>query len=127
MSTTIVSSNYFFFFKQKTAYEIDFRETELMSFECSVDLAFLCCPCIDRGDLRQVTDDEIVCTLCDRHFPVVAGHPILIDESRSIFSSEEVALTRDVRQFPNDSGWRYQIRSMIPAGASRDVSLPLLE
>jgi len=127
MATTVVSSNYIPSNALPTASMIDFRETELMSFECSVDLAFLCCPCIDHGDLRQVTDHEIVCTLCDRHFPVVAGHPILIDESRSIFSSEEVALTRDVRQFPNDSGWRYQIRSMIPAGASRDVSLPLLE
>jgi len=98
-----------------------------MSFLCSVDLALLCCPCIDHGGLRQVTDDEIVCELCDRRFPVVAAHPILIDEGRSLFSSEEVALTGEPRQFPNDSGWRYQIRRMIPAATSRDICLPLLE
>jgi len=51
----------------------------------------------------------------------------LIDESRSIFSSEEVAASADVRQFPADSGWRYQIRRMIPAASSRDGSFSLLE
>jgi SAM-dependent methyltransferase len=126
-ASPVVSSNYIFSSALSTASVIGLRETEFMSFECSVDLAFLCCPYMDHGDLRQVSDDEIVCKLCDRHFRVVAGHPILIDESRSIFSSEEVALSGDVRQFPNDSGWRYQIRSVLPAAASRDVSLPLLE
>jgi uncharacterized protein YbaR (Trm112 family) len=94
---------------------------------CAVDLASLCCPYTDHGDLRQNTDDEIVCELCDRRFRVVDGRPILIDESRSIFSSEELALTADLRQFPEDSGWRYQVRKMLPAAVTRDVSLRLLE
>ena len=98
-----------------------------MLARCTVDLALLCCPYVDHGYLRQTADDQIVCESCDRRFPVIDGHPILIDESRSIFSSEEVALTADQRQFPENSGWRYQIRSMIPAAASRDVSVPLLE
>jgi len=92
-----------------------------------VELAFLCCPYIDHGDLRQIAGNEIVCESCGRHFRIVKGCPILFDESSSIFSPEEVAASADARQFSADSGWRYQIRKMIPAAASRDVSLRLLE
>ena len=93
----------------------------------AVDLTFLCCPYADRGDLRPTAEDEIVCESCGRRFRVAGGRPVLFDEGRSIFSSEAVAATADVRQFPEDSGWRYQLRRMAPAAATREISLPLLE
>lgn len=98
-----------------------------MPIQCAVDLAFLCCPCVDHGNLRQTTDEDIVCESCERHFRVVNGRPVLFDESRSIFSSEEVASTADVRQFSENSGWRHQIRKMMPAAASRETNLLSLE
>jgi uncharacterized protein YbaR (Trm112 family) len=67
------------------------------------DLAFLCCPYSDHGDLRQIATNEIVCESCTRHFNVVKGCPILFDEDSSIFSPEEVAASADARQFPSDS------------------------
>jgi len=82
---------------------------------------------MDHGDLRVVSADEILCESCDRRFRIVDGRPILIDESRSLFSSEELALTVDRRQFPENSGWRYRVRSILPAAATRGVGVSLLE
>jgi SAM-dependent methyltransferase len=92
-----------------------------------VEIAFLCCPYLDHGDLKRISDDDLECQSCGRHFMIVNGSPVLFDENRSIFAPEEVAASADVRQFPSDSGWRYQIRRLIPAAASRDDGLSLLE
>ena len=93
----------------------------------SVDLTLLCCPYMDRGALRQVSNGAIVCDSCDRRFLVVNGRPILIDESRSIFRSEEIAFTANYRQAPGNSGWRRQVKTILPSAVTRDYSFPLLE
>src|SRR5262249_17372238 len=47
-------------------------------------LPALCCPAC-RGAL-EVRADEVTCTACEMHFPVVQGRPILISERHSVFS-----------------------------------------
>ncbi|MCM3874273.1 MAG: class I SAM-dependent methyltransferase [Pyrinomonadaceae bacterium] len=76
--------------------------------------------------MKQISEGKIVCELCGRQFRSVAGRPILFDESRSVFSSEEVEELTDVIQFPQNIGWRYQLRKALPAAAPRVTGLDLL-
>jgi uncharacterized protein YbaR (Trm112 family)/SAM-dependent methyltransferase len=98
-----------------------------MSVQALIDARVLCCPSRDRGRLSQVSEERLVCSDCRRTFRVVDGRPILLDDSRSIFSSDEVARHSDVRQFPENFGWRNKIRGILPAATSRDEMLTLFE
>ena len=91
-----------------------------------VDLSVLCCPYEDHGKLNEIAEGNIECESCGRRFKSVAGRPILFDESRSVFSSEEVEALADSIQFPRNIGWRYQLRKMFPAAAQRNIGLDLL-
>ncbi len=50
---------------------------------------------------------------------MIDARPILIDESRSIFSTEEIARHADQAQFPKDAGWKRRVREMLPAASGR--------
>lgn len=92
-----------------------------------IDLSLICCPFQDHGDLVRFSVDEVACIDCGRRFKTIEGRPILLDESKSIFSVDEIAFGADKRQFPIVSGWRYRFRKALPAAASRDIGLKLLE
>ncbi len=91
------------------------------------DIQYLCCPYPDHGDLKQISANEIVCEICNRSFRSAEGRPILFDESKSIFTSTEVASLGDMRQFPENKGWRYRVRKLFPASSSREICLSLFE
>src|SRR5688572_10483772 len=91
-----------------------------------IELSLLCCPFPDRGGQANHNDCELVCTECGCHFRMFEGRPILLDETKSIFSSKEIARHADQRQFPIDSGWRSRLRKALPAASSRDISSRLL-
>ena len=103
------------------------QETASLQSGLQIDLSSLCCPYEDRGALRQVAENQIICVSCGHRFISMNGCPILIDESKSIFSSEEIASLCDKKLFPDNHGWRNRIRKLLPAAASRDVSLDMLE
>ncbi len=88
-------------------------------------LAFLCCPYPDHGDLRRVDRAAIACESCGRQFPLVAGRPILLDETRSIFGAADIAKSVG-KGVPDATGWCYRIRRALPAATSRDASQELL-
>jgi SAM-dependent methyltransferase/uncharacterized protein YbaR (Trm112 family) len=93
----------------------------------TVDLSFLCCPCADRGSLKESSEGKLTCVSCGRSFPLVNGKPVLLDEARSIFSAPQIVSLGDQKQFSDDSGWRLRIRKLFPAASSRNSSLALLE
>jgi SAM-dependent methyltransferase len=55
------------------------------------------------------------CRACGSVYPVLNGRPILIDEKRSIFTNHEIASAGEKRQFPETSGWKFQLRRFFPA------------
>jgi SAM-dependent methyltransferase len=92
-----------------------------------IDLSLLCCPYPDRGKLAGHSENEVVCLSCKRSFQTIGERLILLDETRSLFSSQEIVSGADKRQFPTNSGWRYQFRKLLPAATSREISVTLLE
>jgi ubiquinone/menaquinone biosynthesis C-methylase UbiE/uncharacterized protein YbaR (Trm112 family) len=79
----------------------------------------ICCP-ICRGDLTQ-PNDEIVCTSCSRHFPVIAGIPDLRafpDPYIDIFADYRKGLTvasrLDQETFSTLVDFYYSITSVVP-------------
>lgn len=52
---------------------------------------------------------------------------MLFDEDRSIFSASQIVSLGDQKQFADGSGWRHKLRRSLPAAASRNVSVELLE
>ncbi len=92
----------------------------------AVDLGNLCCPYADHGRLVHVSDLQLQCESCERVFPVAGNRPILLDESRSIFSAAHVTKGADQRQFPENTGWRFRLRRMFPLATSRDAANDLL-
>src|ERR1035438_6909326 len=77
----------------------------------------LCCPYDDRGSLQPVSTVQLVCTSCKRSFPVLDGRPVLLDESRSIFFTEEVLAHTDRRLFSDVKGIKSYLRKLLPAGS----------
>lgn len=79
----------------------------------------ICCP-ICRGDLTQPSDD-IVCTSCSRHFPVIAGIPDLrvfpdpyIDILADYRKGLTVASRLDQETFSTLVDFYYSITSVVP-------------
>lgn len=94
--------------------------------DLAVDLDLLCCPHRDHGRLRQISETAIRCASCQQEFKVVGRRLVLLDETRSLFSSDDVAAHGDERQFPESTGWKFFLRRLFPASASRDVALDLV-
>jgi SAM-dependent methyltransferase len=59
----------------------------------------------------------MACSRCKRTFPVHEGRPVLLDESRSIFSNAEVLARTDRRLFSDVKGLKSHLRKLLPAGA----------
>lgn len=77
-----------------------------------------CCP-VDRGALR-IHGDTVRCDKCATTFPLVDGRAVLIDEKRSLFRIADIVEHTDARQFPATTGWKANLRKLLPAsGTSR--------
>jgi uncharacterized protein YbaR (Trm112 family)/SAM-dependent methyltransferase len=86
----------------------------------SNQLQLLRCPvCKSR---LLVDTNRFVCQgmECSASFPIVDGVPVLLNESRSLFSAEEVGCAADWQR-PTSDGWKSAVQKLIP-GISRNIS-----
>jgi len=88
---------------------------------------YLCCPYEDHGSLTPASPGRLTCLSCGRHFPVHHGRPVLLDESRSVFSAAEVLSQTDRRLFSEVRGLKYFARKVLPAGNWREKTTALRE
>ena len=86
---------------------------------------YLCCPCEDRGPLALVSPEAFACTRCNRSFPIWNGRPVLLNESRSLFSAAEVLSHTDRRLFSEIKGIKYLFRKLFPAGSWQEKTAGL--
>lgn len=87
---------------------------------------YLCCPRPDHGPLTIKDMGSVICGKCGVSYQTLNGRFILIDDSRSMFSSAEIVALSDTRQFPMKTGWRHLLRQWLPASTSRTHGLDLL-
>jgi SAM-dependent methyltransferase len=85
----------------------------------------LCCPYEDHGSLAPLSAEQLVCNRCQRMFPVPEGRPVLLDESRSVFSTEEVVAHTDRRLFSDVKGIKSYVRKVLPAGTWEEKTVGL--
>lgn len=82
-----------------------------------VALSILRCP-VDQGVVRETTVGDLQCMTCGRHFPIVNGCAVLLDEDRSLFQTATV-IERRHKAFIIQSGWKYRVKRLLPASAHR--------
>src|SRR5262249_44265409 len=105
--------------KSGNLYSLAFMET-LSADNCQPVLqrfaGLICCP-VCQGDL-SAGDGRLRCTAddCDRTFPIVDGVPILIDDSQSVFSVQELTEMRTAGTAPRrkESAWKRAVAALTP-------------